>query len=434
MVEISHSSLIEKIKIRGKTDGFEPVFSPLFLRKDPSLEGYLEAGGYESLEKALKMKPEEVIEEVKRSGLRGRGGAGFSTGMKWSFMPKDGKKFLVCNADEGEPATFKDRYIISLVPHLLLEGMMIAGYAIGSKDLFVYIRGEYFQEANILEKAVDEAKRYVKDKFGLEYRIEVMRGAGAYIVGEETGLLSSLEGRRGHPRPRPPYPAQRGCFDCPTCVNNVETLATVPFIIKYGADWFRSMGKEKSTGVKLFCVSGCVKNPGIYELPMGYPLKKLIELAGGTKCGGQVKMVIPGGTSTPPLTKEEIEKAALDFESISSLGSLLGTASLVVVCEHKSVAEVALSIAKFYAEESCGQCAPCREGTKFIEYILEKIVHGKADESDLDVLDDISSTIPGSSICALVDAAALPIRKIVRTFREELMECIKNGHRKQVCI
>lgn len=434
MVEITNESLLDKIRIKGKVDGFEQVFVPLFLRKDPSLAAYLEVGGYESLDRALRMKPEEIIEEVKKSGLRGRGGAGFPTGVKWGFMPRDGRKFLVCNADEGEPATFKDRYIISLVPHLLIEGMLIAGYAIGTRELIVYIRGEYFREASVLKDAMIEAKRYIRDKFGLDYRMEVMLGAGSYIVGEETGLLNSLEGKRGNPRPRPPYPAQRGYLGYPTCVNNVETLASVPLIIKNGSDWFRSIGSEKSTGPKLFCVSGCVKNPGIYELPMGYPLKKLVELAGGTSCGGRIKMIIPGGTSTPPLTPDEIEKATMDFEGMMSFGSFLGTASVVFVCEHKCVARVALSIVRFYAEESCGQCSTCREGTRFIEHLLEKIVHGEADESTLEILEDVSSRIPGSSICAHADAGSMPIRKIVKSFRKELLECIKNGCSEQNCI
>lgn len=428
MVEITAETSLEKIRTKEKIDGFNPIFCELFLKKDPSLSCYLENGGYESLKKALQMKPEEVVEEVKKSGIRGRGGAGFPTGVKWSFMPKEGRKFLVCNADEGEPGTFKDRYIISLTPHLLLEGMMIGGYAIGTKELIIYIRGEYFAEAKILRKAADEAKKYVKDKFGIDYRIEIMEGAGAYIVGEETGLLNSLEGKRGHPRPRPPYPAQKGYLGYPTCVNNVETLAAVPFIVKNGGDWFKSIGKEKSTGTKLFCVSGDVKYPGIYELPMGFPLKKLLEIAGAN---GKIKMVVPGGTSAPPLTPEEIEKATLDFESIASFGSFLGTAAVVVISEKHSAAEVGMNMAKFYAEESCGQCTTCREGTKFIEYLFEKFAHGKAEKKDIDILEDISSSIPGSAICAHVDAGALPAKKIVKSFRKELLESVENGNTKQ---
>lgn len=429
MVEVNIESSVEKI--RGSIDGFNPVFTNLFLKKDASLRAYLESGGYESLKKALNMKADEVIEEVKKSGIRGRGGAGFSTGMKWSFIPKEGRKFLVCNADEGEPATFKDRYILSFTPHLLLEGMMIAGHAIGTRELIIYIRGEYFKEAQVIRKAIEEAKPYVKEKFGIDYRIELMQGAGAYIVGEETGLLNSLEGKRGHPRPRPPYPAQKGYLDYPTCVNNVETLAAIPMIIKNGADWFKSIGKEKSTGNKLFCISGNVKYPGIYELPMGFPLKRLIEIAGGTSCGKGIKMVIPGGTSAPPLTPEEVEKATLDFESIASFGSFLGTASVVVVCECQCVAKVALNMVKFYAEESCGQCTTCREGTRFLEYLFEKIVKGKAEEKDIETIEDIASSIPGTAICAHVDAGSLPAKKIVKIFRKELLECIKNGCPKQ---
>ena len=426
MIEITPKNSVDLIR-DVEVDGFEPIFTPLFKREDPSLSSYLEVGGYEALRKALSMKPEDIVEEVKKSGIRGRGGAGFPTGVKWSFMPREGKKILVCNADEGEPATFKDRYIISLTPHLLLEGMMIASYAIGASESFIYIRGEYWLEANILEKAIEEAVSYVKEKFGRDFSIKLMRGAGAYIVGEETGLLNSLEGKRGHPRPRPPYPAQKGYMGYPTCVNNVETLAAIPFIIKNGAEWFQKIGKEKSTGPKLYCVSGKVKKPGLYELPMGFPLRKLIEIAGGTSCGGEIKAVIPGGTSAPPLTPDEVDKATLDFESMFSFGTFLGTASIVVICEHQCMAKVGMTMAHFYADESCGQCTTCREGTRFIEYLFEKIEKGEADEKDILTLEDISSSIPGSAICAHVDAGALPAQKIVRSFRHELINHIKNG-------
>jgi len=432
VIEITPQNSINLIR-EVKVDGFEPVFTKLFKKGDPSLSAYLEEGGYEALGKALSMKPEEVVEEVKKSGLRGRGGAGFPTGVKWSFMPKEGRKILVCNADEGEPATFKDRYIISLTPHLLIEGIMISSYAIGAKESFIYIRGEYWQEANILENAIKEGVEFVKKKYQVEFSIKLMRGAGAYIVGEETGLLNSLEGKRGHPRPRPPYPAQKGYMGYPTCVNNVETLAAVPFIIKNGADWFKSIGKEKSTGTKLFCVSGNVKKPGLYELPMGFPLKKLIEIAGGTSCGGEIKAVIPGGTSAPPLTKDEVEKATLDFESMASFGTFLGTASVVVICEHQCIAKVGMTMAHFYAEESCGQCTTCREGTRFIEYLFEKIENGTATEEDIKTLEDVSSTIPGSAICAHVDAGSLPAKKIVKSFKEELLTHIKNGCKQIPC-
>jgi len=432
VIEINPQNSINLIR-EVKVDGFEPVFTKLFKKGDPSLSAYLEEGGYEALGKALSMKPEEVVEEVKKSGLRGRGGAGFPTGVKWSFMPKEGRKILVCNADEGEPATFKDRYIISLTPHLLIEGIMISSYAIGAKESFIYIRGEYWEEANILENAIKEGVEFVKKRYQVEFSIKLMRGAGAYIVGEETGLLNSLEGKRGHPRPRPPYPAQKGYMGYPTCVNNVETLAAVPFIIKNGADWFKSIGKEKSTGTKLYCVSGNVKKPGLYELPMGFPLKKLIEIAGGTSCGGEIKAVIPGGTSAPPLTKDEVERATLDFESMASFGTFLGTASVVVICEHQCIAKVGMNMAHFYAEESCGQCTTCREGTRFIEYLFEKIENGTATEEDIKTLEDVSSTIPGSAICAHVDAGSLPAKKIVKSFKEELLTHIKNGCKQIPC-
>ncbi len=433
MIEINATESQNTIRL-WKTDGFEGVFTPFFLRGDPSLTSYLSAGGYRALEKALSKSPQEIIEEVKKSGLRGRGGAGFPTGMKWGFMPRDVEtKFLVCNADEGEPATFKDRYIISLTPHLLLEGMIIGGYAIGTRELIIYIRGEYWEESQILGRAIKEAQNYVKEKFDFDVNIRLMQGAGAYIVGEETGLLNSLEGKRGHPRPRPPYPAQKGFLGYPTCVNNVETLSAVPFIIERGADWFRKIGTEKSTGPKLFCVSGKVKRPGIYELPMGFPLMKLIELAGGTSCGGEIKAVIPGGTSAPPLTREEASRANLDFESISSFGSFLGTASIVVICEHECMAHVGMNMAHFYADESCGQCTTCREGTRFIEYLFEKIERGEATEKDIKILEDVSSSIVGSAICAHVDAGAMPARKIVSAFADELKEHIKNGCQRVKC-
>jgi NADH-quinone oxidoreductase subunit F len=426
MIEINQISAQEKIRV-WKVDGFEGVVTPLLLKKDPSLKSYIESGGYKALEKALSMNPDQIIEEVKKSGLRGRGGAGFSTGIKWSFIPKEApRKFLVCNADEGEPATFKDRYIITLVPHLLLEGMMISGYAIGTRELFIYIRGEYWYEAEILKRAIEEATEFVKSKFNFDVSIKLMQGAGAYIVGEETALLNSLEGKRGHPRPRPPYPAQKGYLGYPTCVNNVETLSYVPFIIDRGADWFKSIGTEKSTGPKLFCISGNVKRPGLYELPMGFPLKKFIELAGGTDCGKSIKAVIPGGTSAPPLTPDEVEKATLDFESIASFGAFLGTASVVVICECQNIARVGRIMAKFYAEESCGQCTTCREGTRFIEYLFEKIENGHATELDIQTLKDVSSYLPGSAICAHVDAGSLPAKKIAFSFTEEIYRQIKN--------
>ncbi len=417
MVEINSETVADKVY----ESGFEGIFTPLFRVRDSSLGAYLQAGGYTALERALGMSPEDVIEEVKKSGLRGRGGAGFPTGVKWGFIPKDAeKKYLVCNADEGEPGTFKDKYIISLVPHLLLEGMMIGGYAIGSRDLIVYIRGEYWLEASVLKRAIDEAIPYVKQKFNFDVNIRVMQGAGSYIVGEETGLLNSLEGKRGHPRPRPPYPAQKGFMELPTCVNNVETLAAVPFIIKHGADAFRKFGTEKSTGTKLVGISGNVKRPGIYEVPMGVPLKKIIELAGGTDCGGKIKAVIPGGTSTPPLVADELEQATLDYESLASFRTFLGTAACIVICECNDIWKVAENIAKFYAEESCGQCTTCREGTRFIEYLFHKIVEGTYSWSDVDSLEEISTYMQGSAICAHIDACAMPSQKIISTFRREL--------------
>ena len=404
------------------------IFTPLIKKFSPKLEDY--PLNYESLKKSVSMKPDDIVEIVKQSKIRGRGGAGFLTGMKWGFIPKDAeRKFLVCNADEGEPGTFKDRYLIRYLPHLVIEGIIISCYAIGANEAFVYIRGEYWEEAETFESAVEESykngylgKNILGSGFSLDIR--VMRGAGAYIVGEETGMLNSIEGKRGHPRPKPPFPAIKGYLDFPTCVNNVETLAAVPLIIKNGPEWFSSIGTEKSTGPKLFCISGCVKNPGLYEFPLGFSVEKFLEIAGGTRCGTGVKALIPGGSSTPPLTR--LNGVTLDWECLGKYSTFLGTGALIVVCEKTCIVWLCLSLLRFYAEESCGQCTTCREGLSFCEHILHKLEDGKATMKDLDTMYDISKTIRGSGICAHIDAAAVPLVSYIENFRTEFENHIKS--------
>ncbi len=399
------------------------------------LETYRASGGYERLRKALfDMKPEEIVEEVKKSGLRGRGGAGFPTGLKWSFVPKtDEPKYLVCNADEGEPGTFKDRVIIEKDPHLLLEGIAISAYAIGAHEAFIYIRGEYEYGAQVLERAVKEAEDagiLGENALGSGYaiKITVHRGAGAYVCGEETALLNSLEGRRGHPRIRPPFPASKGLYQHPTVINNVETLATVPFIVEKGGDWYASLGTEKSKGTKLFSISGHVKKPGVYELELGTPFKELIyDIAGGMKDGRKLKAVIPGGSSTPMLRGEEIEGVLLDYESLQAAGSMLGSGAVIVMDDTTCIVKAVYRMAKFYAHESCGQCTPCREGTRWMVQILSRIVAGRGRMEDLDVLLSMKDIMGGNCLCPLGDAALGPLISGITKFREEFEEHIKTG-------
>ncbi len=397
-----------------------------------SIEYYIKAGGYEGAKKALSMKPEEVIEEVKKSNLRGRGGAGFPTGLKWSFVPRESTrpKYLCINADEGEPGTFKDKYIIKEAPHLLIEGAIIASWAVGINTAFVYIRGEYGKFALLLEKAIEEAyeKGFLgKNIFGTDFSLEIFvhRGAGAYVCGEETALIESLEGKRGNPRIRPPFPATMGLYNCPTVVNNVETLANLPAIIREGGEWFASLGVEKSGGTKLFAVSGHVKKPGIYELPMGTSLKTLIyEYAGGIRENRRLKGVIPGGSSSPILKPQEID-IPLDYDSLMKAGSMLGSGAVIVLDETTCMAKVLQVITRFYAHESCGQCTPCRQGTPWMAKIAERIVSGRGRKGDLDLLVDIARSMMGKTICPLADAAAMPVIAICEKYREELEEHIR---------
>lgn len=389
---------------------------------------YLQQGGYKAVEKALLgMKPAEVMDEVKKANLRGRGGAGFPAGVKWSFVPQkvDKPKYLCVNADEGEPGTFKDRYIMGHNPHLLLEGVIIASYAVGIHSAFIYIRGEYEAIAQRLESAIAEAykKGYLgKNILGANFDLDVVvhRGAGAYICGEETALLESLEGKRGHPRLKPPFPASIGLFQSPTVINNVETLSNVPFIILNGADWFLKKGLPKDGGTRIFGVSGIVKKPGIYELPLGTNLKKIIfEHAGGMKEGKQLKAVIPGGMSAPILKADEID-LPMDFDSLVDADSMLGSAAIIVIDEETSILEVLKAVAKFYSHESCGQCTPCRIGTSWINKIVKRIGRGEGEKDDIDAIIRLAANIKGKTLCPLGDAAALPILSICQKFRGEL--------------
>ncbi len=402
-----------------------------------ALAVYEAGGGYEALRKALRdLNPEQVTDEVKRSGLRGRGGAGFPTGLKWTFMPKDGgrPKYLICNADESEPGTFKDRLLMEKDPHLVLEGCLISAYAMGAAAVFVYIRGEYVRAAGVLERAIAEAyaKGYAgKGILGSGFDCELVLhvGAGAYICGEETALMTSLEGNRGYPRLKPPFPAQSGLWGCPTTINNVETLANVPFIVERGADWFLAIGKApKNTGPKLYCLSGHVKRPGVYEAPLGLPLQELIhDLGGGMlRDDRPLKAVIPGGSSVPVLAAEECD-VDLDFDSLAAKGTMLGSAGVMVMDASTCMVKAIERIAHFYAHESCGQCTPCREGTGWMEKIIARVERGEGRQEDMDLLADIASNILGNTICPLGDAAAMPVASFVQKFRPEFQYHVDHG-------
>jgi NADH-quinone oxidoreductase subunit F len=392
-----------------------------------SIEVYEASGGYQAARKALGMEPEKVSQEVLDAGLRGRGGAGFPAGRKWMFMPRgtDRPKYLCVNADEGEPGTFKDREIMRRDPHMLIEGIIIACWAMAANNAFIYIRGEFSEPADIMEKAITEAyeKGYLgKGIFGTGFDLDVFvhRGAGAYICGEETALIESLEGHRGNPRIRPPFPPQRGVFNMPTTVNNVETIASVPYIISKGAEAYRQFGTEKSAGTKLFCISGHINKPGVYELPLGYPLMGLInDVAGGMLAGMDLKAVIPGGSSTPVLKAEECANINLDYESLQAAGSMLGCGAVIVMAQGTCMVKVLEILAHFYAHESCGQCTPCREGTGWMAQILTRLHRGQGSLQDIDLLYDLAVNMEGRTICPLADAAAMPVKSFVSKFREE---------------
>lgn len=392
-----------------------------------SIAKYRERGGYKALEKALAMEQPAVIEEVKASGLRGRGGAGFPTGMKWSFVPRNSNNptYLLCNADESEPGTFKDRLLMERDPHMLIEGMAIACYALNCHLSYIYIRGEYEFVANTQQKALDEAyeaRILGPSVMGKDFALDIFihLGQGAYICGEETSLIESLEGYRGYPRIKPPFPATQGFLASPTVVNNVETLAALPWIIQNGAAAHAAIGTEKSKGTKLFSVSGHVAKPGVYEVDLGYPLLDFINNeAGGVPNGRKLKAVIPGGSSVPVMTAAECEGVLLDYESLSKAGSMLGSGGMIVLDETTSMPETLSVIADFYAHESCGQCTPCREGTGWAAKILKNIVAGAGKRSDLDLLLKIADMMEGKTICPLADADVMPIRSFVTKFRSE---------------
>ena len=399
-----------------------------------TIGSYLSSGGYSALRKALGMAPGEVTDAVKKSGLRGRGGAGFPAGIKWSFIPPDSRKpvYLCCNADESEPGSFKDREILEKDPHQMIEGIIIACYAIRSHKAYIYIRGEMPYGAGRIQRAIEEAyehgylgKNILLSGFDLDMKLYI--GAGAYICGEETGLLESIEGKKGEPRPKPPFPAQVGLFGCPTIVNNVETLACVPHIVNNGADWFASIGTPRNTGTKIFGLSGHVNNPGLYELPLGINLLELIEEYGGGVLGGRkIKAVSPGGSSSAVFSADELD-IAMDFDTVAAAGSMLGTAGVTVMDETVSMIKVAQNLAHFYRDESCGQCVQCREGTWWLEKILREIDEGKGSLEYLDIILDACSQMRGTTICALADGCAMPIESIVRKFRDEFEEHIKRG-------
>ncbi|MGH9812166.1 MAG: NADH-quinone oxidoreductase subunit NuoF, partial [Candidatus Acidiferrales bacterium] len=405
------------------------------LPNSPSIDTYLAHEGYQALRKALgQMAPEQIIDEVKRSNLRGRGGAGFPAGMKWSFVPKDSAKpkYIIANADESEPGTCKDRPLMELDPHQLIEGMVIAGRAVGSHQGYIYIRGEYRYVMEIVDRAIAEAyeRGYLgKDILGSGFAFNLCThtGAGAYECGEESALMESLEGKRGYPRIRPPFPAVVGLYGCPTVINNVETLSSVPAIVLKGGEWYANLGTPKNGGTRLFCIAGHVNRPGIFELPMGFPLRRMIEECGGGVPGGRkVKAVIPGGSSTPVLTADDLD-TPMDFDSVAKAGSMLGSGGVMVMDEDTCMVEVAQRIMHFYAHESCGWCIPCREGTAWLRKMLDRFHSGGGREADIVQIGELAQNMLGKTFCPLGDAAAMPTISIVNKFRHEFEEHLRAG-------
>jgi NADH-quinone oxidoreductase subunit F len=431
---------------RYSPEGFEVTLSKRWFVPDGhTYETYKKDGGYEGLKAALELQPEEIIDRVKKSNLRGRGGAGFPAGMKWSFVPKESAKpkYVVVNGDESEPGTYKDRYILARDPHLVIEGAIIAAYAIGAHHIYFYLRGEFGLPRRRLEAAVAEAydKGILGDKvLGKKYKVDavVHRGAGAYICGEETALLESLEGKIGRPRLKPPFPAVVGAFGGPTIVNNVETLACVPLLFTRGLEWFLKQGSERNGGPKLICVSGHVERPGIYEVPNGFPCDKLIELCGGVWKGRTLKAVIPGGSSTPLLVPQRCKALArpdtaeeswpletqtpLDFDSVAKAGSMFGSAGMMVLDDRTCMVRTLAILANFYASESCGQCTPCREGTGWNAKMLWRLERGEATAADLDTINSATSYMLGTTICPLADAFAMPVQSYLKKFGDEFKE------------
>lgn len=404
------------------------------LPNSTSIDVYLAHEGYQALKKALEMGPDAVVSELKNSGLRGRGGAGFNTGLKWSFVPKSNPKpkYIVCNADESEPGTCKDRPLMENDPHQMLEGIIIGGFAIGAHQGYIYVRGEYRYLLDIVDRAVEEAyaRGYLGKNIlgsGFDFDLATHTGAGAYECGEETALLNSLEGLRGYPRVKPPFPAVVGLYGSPTIVNNVETLSNVPAVLLMGAEAYAKLGSPKNGGTRLFCLSGHINRPGVYELPMGFPLRRLIdEVGGGVRGGKKLKCVIPGGSSCPVLTAGEID-VPMDFDSLAKIGSMLGSGGVVIMDEDTCMVKALLRIERFYAHESCGWCIPCREGTAWLKALLERFHEGGGIANDPDTALDVSFNILGKTLCPLGDAAALPAISILKKFRGEFEEHLKLG-------
>lgn len=402
-----------------------------------ALEKYVARGGYESMKKALAMAPDEVIEQVKQSGLRGRGGAGFSAGMKWSFVPKDSPKprYLCVNADESEPGTFKDHLLMERNPHLLFEGCVVACHAIRAKVAYIYIRGEFYHVQHVLEQQLAEAYKagYLGKNIGgtgMDCDISVHRGAGAYEAGEESALLESLEGKRAQPRLRPPFPAVVGLYGCPTIINNVETICNVPVIFERGASWFAGIGPERNSGPKLYCISGHVERPGVYETSMDVTLRQLIyDYAGGMRGGRPLKAIIPGGSSTPVLTAASLDAQA-SFDGLVKAGSMLGSAAMIVMDETTDMVWAAENLIHFYKHESCGKCTPCREGADWMHKILQKLLRGEGTPRDIELLLSVASNIGGKTLCPFGDAEIAPVVSTIQHFRDEFEHYVREGHSK----
>ncbi|MCD8503682.1 MAG: NADH-quinone oxidoreductase subunit NuoF [Burkholderiaceae bacterium] len=401
--------------------------------KNWRLADYVKRGGYEALKKVLTMKPEDVIAEIKTSGLRGRGGAGFPTGLKWSFMPRTfpGQKYLVCNSDEGEPGTFKDRDILRLNPHIVIEGMAIGAYCMGVSVGYNYIHGEIFEVYERFEEALEEARAagFLGNKIlgsDFSFELHAFHGYGAYICGEETALLESLEGKKGQPRFKPPFPASFGLYGKPTTINNTETFAAVPWIIRNSGQAYLDVGIPNNGGTKLFSVSGDVEMPGNYEVPLGTPFSKLLELCGGMRGGRKLKAVIPGGSSAPVIPGDIMMDTTMDYDAIAKAGSMLGSGAVIVMDETRCMVKSLLRLSYFYYEESCGQCTPCREGTGWLYRMVHRIEHGKGRPEDLELLDSVAGNIMGRTICALGDAAAMPVRGFLKHYRDEFAYHIEN--------
>ncbi len=407
------------------------------------LDVYKEIGGYQAVKKAYALSPDDIIDQVKKSGLRGRGGAAFSAGLKWSFMPKTTAKpkYLCVNGDESEPGSFKDRQIFEYNPHQLIEGILITCYAIQANNCYIYIRGEYHKWVNMMQQALDDAYqaglvgKKMKETFGTQFHCDIYihKGAGAYICGEESSLMNSIEGKRGYPRVKPPFPAQNGLWGCPTTINNVETITNIPPIITKGWEWFSAIGEPKHPGTILFGVSGHVNKPGVYELPSGTLLTDIIyKHAGGVPGDKKIKCVIPGGSSMPPLRGDSLEGVKMDAESLRAAGSAIGTGGIMVMDEDTDLVKVLARIAKFYHHESCGQCTPCREGTGWLEKLLKRILRGEGSTHDVDLLVTVANNIEGNTICALGEAAAWPVKFMVTRFRDEFEARVSENYQLKV--